>query len=157
MGKGGRCVRPTTLTPSCAVLMKSGNLNFLESFGPLQACNGTALHYHNTSHTNSSPTMFCSVLYTTSYFFAMGRHFVLFCATVQPKPAQSVDSCRWSQGRKEHYTCNKKKGRLTGLVMSSSLFCYVTQRRLIACPETSATDSFRYITSQMISGLFTPQ
>ena len=25
--------------------MKSGNLNFLEPFGPLQACNGTALHF----------------------------------------------------------------------------------------------------------------
>jgi len=42
-GKGGRCVRLTTLPPSCAVVMKSGNLNFLEPFGPLQACNGTAL------------------------------------------------------------------------------------------------------------------
>ena len=42
-GKGGRCVRLTTLTPSCAVVMKSGNLNFLEPCGPLQACNGTAL------------------------------------------------------------------------------------------------------------------
>ena len=41
-GKGGRCVRPTTLPPSCAVVMKSGNLNFLEPSGPLQACNGTA-------------------------------------------------------------------------------------------------------------------
>jgi hypothetical protein len=30
-------------TPSCAVVMKSGNLNFLEPSGPLQACNGTAL------------------------------------------------------------------------------------------------------------------
>jgi hypothetical protein len=38
-GKGGRCVRLTTLPPSCAVVMKSGNLNFLE---PLQACNGNA-------------------------------------------------------------------------------------------------------------------
>ena len=28
---------------SCAVVMKSGNLNFLEPSGPLQACNGTAL------------------------------------------------------------------------------------------------------------------
>jgi len=26
--------------------MKSGNLNFLEPFGPLQACNGTALLTH---------------------------------------------------------------------------------------------------------------
>ena len=42
-GKGGWCVRLTTLPPSCAVVMKSGNLNFLESSGPLQTCNGTAL------------------------------------------------------------------------------------------------------------------
>ena len=32
-----------TLPPSCAVVMKSGNLNFLEPSGPLQACNGTNL------------------------------------------------------------------------------------------------------------------
>jgi hypothetical protein len=41
--KGGRCVRLTTLPSSLAVVMKSGNLNFLEPSGPLQACNGTAL------------------------------------------------------------------------------------------------------------------
>jgi len=35
----------TTLRPSC-VVMKSGNLNFLEPSGPLQACNGTALPLH---------------------------------------------------------------------------------------------------------------
>jgi hypothetical protein len=43
-GKGGRCVRLTTLPPSCAVVMKSGNLNFLEPSGPLQASNGTAFY-----------------------------------------------------------------------------------------------------------------
>ena len=32
--------QPTTI---CAVVTKSGNLNFLESSGPLRACNGTAL------------------------------------------------------------------------------------------------------------------
>ena len=42
-GKCGRCVRLTTLPPPCAVVMKSGNLNFLEPSGPLQACNGTDL------------------------------------------------------------------------------------------------------------------
>jgi len=42
-GKGGRCLRLTTLPPSCAVVMTSGNLNFLEPSGPLQACNGTDL------------------------------------------------------------------------------------------------------------------
>jgi len=40
-GKGGRCVSLTTLPPSCAVVTKSGNLNFLEPSGPLRACNGT--------------------------------------------------------------------------------------------------------------------
>jgi len=49
-GKGGRCVR-LTLPPSCAVVMKFGNLNFLEPSGPLQACNGTALPFFNIPHT----------------------------------------------------------------------------------------------------------
>jgi len=31
------------LPPSCAVVTKSGNLNFLETSEPLRACNGTAL------------------------------------------------------------------------------------------------------------------
>jgi len=41
-------VRLTTLPPSCAVVMKSGNCNFLEPSGPLQACNGTDLPFTNT-------------------------------------------------------------------------------------------------------------
>jgi hypothetical protein len=44
-GKVGRCVRLTTLPPSCTIVMKSGNLNFLEPSGPPQACNGTALPF----------------------------------------------------------------------------------------------------------------
>ena len=44
-GKGGRYVGLTTLQPSCAVVMKSGNLNFLEPSGPIQAYNGTYLLY----------------------------------------------------------------------------------------------------------------
>ena len=37
------------LPPSCAVVTKSGNLNFLEPSGPFQACNGTALPFYNDS------------------------------------------------------------------------------------------------------------
>ena len=37
------CVIIVTLPPSCAVVMKSGNLNFLEPSGLLQACNGIVL------------------------------------------------------------------------------------------------------------------
>jgi hypothetical protein len=44
-GKGGKSVRMTNLPPSCAFVMKSGNLNFLVHSGLLQACNGTALPY----------------------------------------------------------------------------------------------------------------
>jgi hypothetical protein len=33
----------SALPPSCAVVTKFGDLNFLEPFGPVQACNGTAL------------------------------------------------------------------------------------------------------------------
>ena len=42
-GEGDRCVRLTTLPLSCTVVMKSGNLNFLEPSGHLQTSNGTAL------------------------------------------------------------------------------------------------------------------
>jgi len=41
LGKGGRCVRLTSLLQSCAVVMKSANRSFLEPSGPLQACIGT--------------------------------------------------------------------------------------------------------------------
>jgi hypothetical protein len=48
-GKGGGYVRLTTLPPSCAVVMRSGKLNFLELSGPLRACNGTALQANSWS------------------------------------------------------------------------------------------------------------
>ena len=35
------------LPPSCAVVTKSGSLNFLEPSGPVQACNGTALPFYS--------------------------------------------------------------------------------------------------------------
>ena len=44
-GKSGRCVRLTTIRPSCAVVMKSGNLIFLEPSWPPQTCGGTALPF----------------------------------------------------------------------------------------------------------------
>jgi len=51
-GKGGRCVGLTTLPPSCADFVKSGNLDFPEGnldfpepSGPVEACNATALPF----------------------------------------------------------------------------------------------------------------
>ena len=57
-GNGGRCVRLTTLQLCCAVVMKSGNLNFLEPSGPIQACNWF-LHGMFTSALNGTA---CSLL-----------------------------------------------------------------------------------------------
>ena len=37
------------LPPSCAVVTKSGNLNFMEPSGPVQACNGIALPLYKIS------------------------------------------------------------------------------------------------------------
>ena len=49
------------LPPSCAVVMKSGNLNFLELSRPLQAFNGTDLPFYCLGVLNGD-----------------GRHFVVF-------------------------------------------------------------------------------
>ena len=63
-GKGGRCLRLTTLPPSCAVVMRSGNLNLLEPSGPLQACNGTALPFYSSEN-----LWLCVVMVFTGYPF----------------------------------------------------------------------------------------
>jgi len=41
-GKGDRCVRLTTYHLHVLIVKKSGGLNLLEPYGPVQACNGTA-------------------------------------------------------------------------------------------------------------------
>ena len=131
-----------------SVLLGSWNLSTLTQW--------TAIHYHNTKHTISSPIMFV-LFFILRLGFSQQAYFsycsVPLCSPNQHSPLAAVAASPvCSQRRKEHSTCNKKEGRLTGLVMSSSLFFYVTQRRLIARPETSPTDSFRHITSQKISG-----
>jgi hypothetical protein len=42
-GRGSRYVRLTNVQLSCAVVTKSGNLNFLEHSGPVQSCNALPL------------------------------------------------------------------------------------------------------------------
>ena len=56
------------LPPSCAVFTKSGNLNFLEPSGPVQACNGTGL-----------PLPFIKELYLNgnTWFFATCKVIIL--------------------------------------------------------------------------------
>ena len=67
------CLRLCTLPSPCAVVMKSGNLKFLEIFGPLQACNGTALPYeraelgHRVPRNGSSIFKWVNKLHSYSY------------------------------------------------------------------------------------------
>jgi hypothetical protein len=47
VGKGGRCVGLTTLPPSCAVIMKCGNLNFLDPLGYSRPVTGLLYLYNS--------------------------------------------------------------------------------------------------------------
>ena len=69
-GKCGRCVRLTTLTTFFAVVMKSGNLNFLEPFGLLQACNGTDLPL------SSYPFISCSIDSSSSPLLLLIQYYI---------------------------------------------------------------------------------
>ena len=64
------------LPPSCAVVMKSGNLNFLEPSGPLQACNGTALPLHHLQ-TGSLELTFPQHALSHSFLLSSYRHLLL--------------------------------------------------------------------------------
>jgi len=60
----------TTLPPSCAVVMKSGNLNFLEPSGPLQSVTGLLylllINLHKHVPTISSTNIVQFVILTLS-------------------------------------------------------------------------------------------
>ena len=66
--------------------MKSGNLNFLEPYGPLQACNGTHL---------SLPLTFTSPLYR---YVSVHRNSLVICLPVSPVPIKVVSFRSSSKG-----------------------------------------------------------
>ena len=133
-GKGGRCVRQTILPSSCAVVMKSGNLNFLELFGPRQACKGTALSLPWRKHNSTRKRLFApqiglkedthKVLYWEHGFvwwwnwtFRKSRSEMPgnFCNEVLKKDGEvnlgrsceKLRSITKSQGGQEYRTCNE--------------------------------------------------
>ena len=77
-GKCGRCVRLTNVPPPCAVVMKSGNLNFLEPSGPLRPHNGTAVPKLNGAHVYHT-----SQVQTTVTLQAIATFIGLICRVVQ--------------------------------------------------------------------------
>ena len=83
-GKSGRCVRLINLPLSCAVVMKSGNLNFLEPSGPLQACNGTALPLPVSACYHSVQNLLSSSLFSSNIKIKIYRTIILpvFCISM---------------------------------------------------------------------------
>ena len=77
-GKGGRCVR-LTLPPSCAVVMKSWNLNFLEPSKPLQSCNGTACYGVDRAGEHIFPTPTPPIPHPAPYFVKQTSHRLQKC------------------------------------------------------------------------------
>ena len=102
-GKGGRCVRLTTVPPSYAVVMKSGNLNFLGPSGPLQAYNGTALPLPLPAHH--------SALSRTSHEYVVSYDTIF---TVNITSRQYATACRGNgQIASWHVGGCEKKGKQT--------------------------------------------
>ena len=66
-GKGGRCVRLTTYHHPVPLPRNLANLNFLEPFGPVQACNGTALPLHVSGNYVSIIRWLSGLLLQTSH------------------------------------------------------------------------------------------
>ena len=96
--------RADNLPPSCAVITKSGNLNFLEPSGPVQACNWTVLpfktdtlHQHFPSHTRVSNRRFRRNINILFYRNSQNTKF----AKSQPCLSQNTATGATYQGHKE--------------------------------------------------------
>jgi hypothetical protein len=133
-----RCVRLTTLPPSCAVVMKFGNLNFLEPSGPHQASNGTALPFISKSWSRGWSRR--------KVWHANGRrpsHTSIVCLKLHraPDPAlyptdPLLPLCYWSE---------VQTPELFGL-KNGALAVYFSPRRLIPrfSRNVSVTDALRW-------------
>jgi len=110
-GKGGRGVRLTNLPPSCAVVMKSGNHNFLELFGTLQACNGTALllplrftyNIQISPNSNDKDTLQNNFIYIFIYKLYIYKYdiYILYILYINPSCPVFFSYVRpsWSKGQ----------------------------------------------------------
>jgi len=77
------------LPPSCAVVTKSGHLNFLEPFGPVQACNGTDLLYPPLSNLTSCVNWIS--YYLSSILFPLPN------VTSQVTPMTVIEITQWQE------------------------------------------------------------
>jgi len=87
------------LPPSCAVVTKSGNLNFLEPSGPVQACNGTALPF--TASLYLMPVNICLQSVSQS-----SRHIIIFRWHTYPNLWKELAAVSLSSASRRHNFIN---------------------------------------------------
>jgi len=102
-------VRRANLPPSCAVVAKSGNLNFPEPSGPLQACNGTDLRFITVVNKVARNGFL--------YFLRMTIQVVWLL------PSVFYSRTRWQPSRVEHVALRKGK-------------CLCNNKRVVALTKT---------------------
>ena len=79
------------LPPSCAVVMKSGSLNFLEPSGPVQACNGTDLPLPYMFQLLNSHLQACSLQVTSQdTVYTLGSQCLYISEIPQPDNLQMI-------------------------------------------------------------------
>ena len=145
-GKCGRCVGLTTLPPSCAVVYKPWNLNFLEPSGPLQACNG------NINYCNVKKLLF--IFLALSFFFKVFLGFVIVELTaadrcqwhrrqqyrfIVPKAVYTVKKCSWGWANFSHETRRAELKRLINEKVVAS--CWLLTSLYWWCTVTQTSDS----------------
>jgi len=104
------------LPPSCAVVTKSGNLNFLEPSGPVQACNGTAftdiiVGCHHLSQYTTLQT-FLPAFYLVQEKLSCSCFANLLCTAVASPHVISMQKCclvteNNARLRTKHKICSK--------------------------------------------------
>ena len=99
--------KPETLPPSCAVVMKSGSLNFLEPSGPLQACKGLLYLYMNDSTRVVYCVRFYCITFVTPCKFYVAANWSCHTKSLSPYLLRITDrkpnaTCTSSHTSKDH-------------------------------------------------------
>ena len=106
-GKGGLCVRLTTYHLHLPTVNKPGGLNLLEPFGPVQACNGTALYLHNAGslfYTRNNTSHSLQVFQSLCVMF--GQSPATISVTLTVPHGQHTVYCSLSRQFNSHLFCS---------------------------------------------------
>ena len=129
-GKGGRCVRVTTLPPSCAFVTKSGNLNFLEPSGPLQTCNETARPLLARLH---------AMLLTVTLFINMTILCKTFPTLLLPSFVYFCNNSTWWRPYWPKHVANCCKKNFVFTIEHSCVYLNFSRHILVKAPQKEVT------------------